>query len=225
MAVTLNGSVSSTSSAANTNTLTVSHTVAAGSNRCLFACIQRAAGTPAAVTSVTYGGTGLTQVGDFTGAGGANVVRVSIYRLTAPAVGTADLVMTLAANNDEIAMGGICFDGVDQTSPTDAAVTNSAATSTAPTVDVTSAVDDMVIDCLAVNDNDGHTATGTQHYNLTVGGSSVFASQRKDGAASVTMNWGGAFFPWAIIAVNINAASAASSIAAIASGYLRYWNE
>jgi hypothetical protein len=83
--ITANGTVTSTQTVSATS-LTWSHTLLAGTNRCLFVQLS-IDGLGAPVTGVTYGGVALTQVGR-----GAGNHAIEIWRLINPAVGTTNVV-------------------------------------------------------------------------------------------------------------------------------------
>src|SRR5579862_6387289 len=104
-AVTLNGALS-VSSGDSVSSATWSHTVAAGSNRLLVVGIK-IHGAAHTVTSVTYGGTAMTYLGQETNTG-----EVWVFRLLNPAIGTANIVATLNGN-DKFVTGAITFNGVD----------------------------------------------------------------------------------------------------------------
>jgi hypothetical protein len=193
-------------SAVSDTTLTISHTVGAGSNRVLYVGPCSTAGTPAAISSVTYGGVSLTQIDDEN----QGVARAGVWRLLAPATGTANVVITYAAFQDEMGAVAISLAGVDQTTPEDAPVGTQGASATDPSTIITSAVDDMVLDILMVNHGGAITAGGGQTNRGEVegiGGSSGVGLSTAPGAASVTMTWT-CEWPWAHIAWNVNASVA-----------------
>src|SRR5690242_11384212 len=96
-------SVTSTTTAA--GSATWSHTVGTGANRLLIVGI--AIKNSQTVTSVTYGGVALTQATAL-----ANTGRLEVWRLVAPASGTANIVVTFAAGTGA-AIGAVSFTGVD----------------------------------------------------------------------------------------------------------------
>lgn len=113
MAIATNAS-SLTSSGGYSNSLTVSHTVA-GSDRLLLVGIHCRTAT-ADVTGVTYGGVAMTLVGTNEN---TSVVGMQWYRLIAPAVGTANVVVSLA-NYRLFSVVIYSLTGVDQTTPIEA---------------------------------------------------------------------------------------------------------
>lgn len=144
----------SSSSAGNgTNTVTWSHTVAAGSNRYLSVLVDSyfAAGE---VTGVTFNGVALSNVGSYS----ANDPRASIWGLVAPDTGTHNVTVTFAgAASSNGACYAMSFTGVDQTTPTG---TFASANNTSTTPSVTSPSTDangMIVSVVA--DYNGQTIT------------------------------------------------------------------
>jgi hypothetical protein len=161
--------------------------------------------------AATWNGTGMTSVGLVPGA--ATAQQVQIFRLVNPAVGTFDLVLSHNGGASE-SFGGtaICFTGVDQGTPDDAAVTNSGGTITSIAVTVSSATDDLVLDCVGVNGNPTITATAgqTERANQSVngGGGTMEGMSTKPGTTSVQMEWSFASSTRVgQVGININAAA------------------
>ncbi|MDQ2977360.1 MAG: right-handed parallel beta-helix repeat-containing protein, partial [Acidobacteriota bacterium] len=180
-----------TGPSSNQTTQTWSHTVGAGSNRILIVGVSFKNGA-ANVNSITYGGTALVSIGSRTDAG--TNTKIEIWKLVAPASGTANIVVTLSAAK-RIVAGSVSFTGVDQTTPNGAFASNVGSNNT-PTVNVASAVGELVIDTLATQ-GDASPATvsvgQTQRWNRTTGandGNEVLGGgSTKPGAATVTMSW------------------------------------
>lgn len=215
---------SSNTGAGQAGSLTWSHTVSSGNNRILIVGVSIRNSSSQTVGSVTYGGTGLTFVGATTNSTNA---RVEIWRLLAPATGTNNIVVTLAASaNGRFVGAAASFTEVDQTTPLGPYFSNTGNTAT-PTVNVTSvAQNELVIDTIANNTLDTSVALPcvgggqTQLWNnRTTNGSS---SNNTPGAGStepgpagggtVTMSWtlqgcsGGTNRQWATGAVAIKPA-------------------
>src|SRR5215203_7322483 len=92
--------VDTVSTSPNTNSVaskTWSHTVS-GSNRVLLVMVQwNQPSNTETVSSVTYGGVALTQVGSNVIAGGSGLSRcTALFRLIAPAAGAANVVVTMS---------------------------------------------------------------------------------------------------------------------------------
>lgn len=161
-----------------TTTVTLSHTIASGANRYLLVGVSIS--NTASVSSVTYGGVGLTRIG--TQATTGSNERVEMWQRIAPAVGTANVVVTLTANCDVI-VGAISFINVNQTTPHRGFVSNSGAgtnaTLTVPTFDR-----DMVVDTVVAAGGAGTltaSAYQVEWWNLFTGNGAVDAG----GAGSI----------------------------------------
>lgn len=136
--------------------VSLTHT-AGGSNRAAFAGCGWNDESPSASTSVTYGGTGMTEQWDvifqaFFGVAG--------YSLANPATGAQTVTHTLAGVPNEHAFGVISMTGVDQTTPVGTPVTNSggAVTSLSATVGSIGS-DDLVVDVIQVHIPSGDAST------------------------------------------------------------------
>lgn len=159
------------------------------------------AGTPVDPTSMKWGGSGgtaLTKRGSTINVG-ANV-KVSQYSLVAPATGSNTLYGEWPSNQDETAIGGASYTGVDQTTPhgTQATNTGNGVTPQTITVNVTSATGEMVSDVVATLDTSGALTTlvvgasQTARVDIDAVGGSAFESfgmSDESGAATVTMSW------------------------------------
>src|SRR5204863_1910758 len=123
--------------------------------------------------------------------GGQN--RVDIWQLLSPAVGSANVVITLSKAKN-VAAGAVSFFGVDQTTPTGAQATATGSSMTA-SVTVASAAGEVVLNAVSANgDAVSLTAAAgqTQRYNTgtgTAGGNVRAAGSTKPGAATVTSSW------------------------------------
>jgi uncharacterized repeat protein (TIGR01451 family) len=137
-------------------TLTLNHTTT-GTNLVLVVgvSIDIINNTTATVSTVTYDGIGLTNAGTITDAG--NSRRVEMWSLIAPAVGTHAVVVTLTfpggGGTLGVFAGATTFTGADQTSPIRSFASASGAAGANSALDVPSAVNDMVIDTLAIGGN------------------------------------------------------------------------
>ena len=192
----------STSSAANVSSLETGSWAIAGSERILIAGAMSGAGTPVAPSAAKWGGSGgtdLTIIGVSTNF--ATFGHMSQWRLVAPSASTTTLYVSWPSNQDETAIGGASYTGVDQTTPlgTQASATG-APISTAATVDVSSAAGELVVDVVAFLDNSGNITSLTAGAGQTarvdidlVGGLDFesFGMSEEAGAATVTMSWTG----------------------------------
>jgi uncharacterized repeat protein (TIGR01451 family) len=181
---TTSGSADATGTA--TVAVTVSHTTTTTADRLLIVgvSINLTNSTGATVTSVTYGGTALTQQGFHNDAGLTR--RVEMWSLLAPASGTANVVVNVNVPTNAtvgVVVGATTFTGVDQTLPMGAFVSADGAAgacvaSATPTsacnsqLNVPSVVNGMVIDTLATGEAPTVTASNpqVQQWNAVSGG-------------------------------------------------------
>ena len=139
-------------------------------------------GLGAGVSRVTYGGVALTQVGRTAGNH-----AVEIWRLVAPTVGTANVVINFGGTTAASA-GATTFNGVNQVTPT-GTYAGASGSSGLASVAVTSAVGDLVIDAEYWRSDAGTYGVGT---GQTLAWSALNVTNRgysstEAGAASVTM--------------------------------------
>jgi len=187
-AVTVDGASNSTG---DTNSITWSHTVGAGSDRLLIVGVSMKDGK-AAVNDVVYGGVTLTRIGFKEAKGRKN--RVEMWKLLAPEAGTDDITVNLSKKKD-VVVGGVSFFNVDQTTP-HGAFASATDKSTTPSVDVTSKAGDLVLDVLASQGDVGPVIAGTgqtERWNTFSGkgkkGDAWGAASTESGAPTVTMSW------------------------------------
>lgn len=192
----------STSSAANVASLTTASWTISGSDRILMAGVMSGAGTPVSPNAVKWGGSGgtaLTQKGSTLSF--RTFGRVSQWYLIAPTASSDTLYCSWASNQDETALGGASYTGVDQSTPhgTQATATSDAG-SQDPTVNVSSASGELVVDVAAILDENGARTTLTVGASQTarvdidqVGGAAYesFGMSEEAGAGTVTMSWTG----------------------------------
>ena len=191
--------------AAVASSLTYAHTVS-GSDRLLVVGVGTNSST---LSSITYAGPTLTAVAETDAEGG---IRGYMQRLVAPTTGANNVVVTFV-DLSNITSTASSYTGVDQTTPVDTPATAvSTAGSTAPSVVVTSATDDLVID--AVHDDGVGTITvdagQTERGNHRGAGNGAGqAMSTEAGAAWVTMSWTKSVSnKWGIIGVSMNPAAA-----------------
>lgn len=82
------------------SSLTWSHTVGAGTNRALVVAVGTYSATARTVTGITYNGVALTKIDAQTAALEANNQSGELWVLAAPAVGTANVVVTFSGTAD-----------------------------------------------------------------------------------------------------------------------------
>lgn len=186
-------------------TQTWAHTVPSGNNRVLVVGLSFRA-KAATVTSLTYGGVALTKIGE-----SRVLLGVEMWRLVAPTVGTANLVANWSVTSDLVGWSG-SFTNVNQSTPTGTFVAANN-NNTTPTVAVTSATGELVIDTVSTSGNASSTTVGAGQTLICSGALSNNkndgrgASSYKAGAASVTMSWTlGSARAWEIAAVSLKTA-------------------
>lgn len=184
-----------TSSSANTasTTLTFSHTCGSDSNRCLIVGVLMDNGAGDEPTSVTYNSVSMTKlVTEYQ----ANIARLrcSLYGLVNPASGANNVVVTIPAGSSyKIIAGAVSFSGVAQTS-TYGTGAKAKATSGNPTLNVSSANGEVVIDaCCITFDPTGTMTAGdgqTERYDrcedISYWG---LCGSTENGASTTTMSW------------------------------------
>lgn len=157
-------------------------------------------------TSVTYNGTAMNQLAVVQDGGGfaQNHYR---YSLVAPTSGTHNVVVTDSANYVYKVISVRSFSGVHQTVPEGTTVTNNGGIGTSPTVTVSSASGELVVDSANVSNISGDVtltvgAGQTQDSNNTNTGlqGSTGGTSHEAGAASVIMTWTpSGLSPWSSI--------------------------
>jgi hypothetical protein len=198
---------SAVNSTATTNTLSWSHTTS-GSDRILIVGVSIRNESSETVSTVTYGTGNLTFVGAATN---GTACRAEIWQLVNPATGANTVTVTLSAGSKFVG-GAVTFTGVHQTTPFGTFVP-ATGTSITPSVNVTSAAAEAVIDTLAQR-NSATTAAAdssqTGRWNDVTSGAGGTATNvrgagsTEPGAASVTMSWTlSSSRPWAIGAVSL----------------------
>lgn len=197
----------STSKVTSATSLTWSHTCT-GSDRVLV--VGALINLNIAVTNVTYAGSGITSIQQVIGGGG--FCRSEQWGKIAPATGANNIVITVASATG-IVGGGESVTGADQGSGWQNGATASGV-STTPSVSVTSATGNLVVDAMVngVNTSDLPTATvgagQTQRWNDQLTNKIRGAGSTEPGAGSVTMSWSlSSSDTWGICGVDIIAAA------------------
>ncbi len=201
LAITSNGAASSATINSGTS-MTWSHTVAAGDNRAMFVTLA-IHGLGAGVSSVTYGGVALTQVGRTAGNH-----AVEIWRLASPTVGTANVAVSFGGST-AVAGGAVVYNGVDLAAPT-SGYAGATGTGTSATVNVSSATGDLVLDVTNWTGTAGGYAVGADQTVAWSANSSLNGgrSSTEAGAATVTMSSTvSTGVNWEMAGVSINAAN------------------
>ena len=167
----------STGSTDGGSSITISHTTS-GSQRLMLVGVSINNDNLETVSSITYNGVGLSYVGAINNTrSGNDDARVEIWRLTAPATGTHNVIVTFSATLLQEAMAGVMtFTGVDQSTPLGPFASNENDPSPA-TVAVTSAVNEFVFGVVCTEYGAITTDSGqTERWNIHVGP----AAQRRE---------------------------------------------
>ena len=208
----------STSKAAMTagGTLTWSHTVASQSERLLMVGISTGfAGGTGGVASVTYDGLPLTFLGRQIKTGGTLDVTAQIWYLLDPPTGANNVVVTSSVSFTlATVVGANSWYGVNSDTPFGTLV-GANGSDTTPTVTVTTAATEEIMDVVAV-DGDRTMAEGasqTERWDASqTDGSNIIAgaSSTQDGVNGGVMSWTITDDQWATLAVSIKPASTTS---------------
>jgi hypothetical protein len=218
MAIALVGSVvTANNNPSSTTSLTASFTVSSGTD--LMLTVGVSGWSPAAVdtvTGVTYGGVALTRRAQVKNNGDD---FADIWCLVNPTVGTANVVVTCSSGT-QIVAGISCWSGVHQTTAPTSATATGDSTATAPSLTISSATGDLVLDTVAFySSSSGAMSVGagqTSRWNVDNGSANDSGcGSTEAGAASVTMSWSrgntnNAF--WSIVAVNLPQSTGVSGI-------------
>lgn len=160
------------------------------------------------IASVTFNGDALTFVQNSAETGAPGFLT-EIWQRVAPDVSTtANVVITYAgASGTPIAGVAVGIKGANQTTPL-ANATQNATTGpgTGPSVSISSATDNLVIDGIWVDDDSTNLTAGagqTEQAEVTVTGWGKLAVSTEAGAASVTMSWTTPNATWAHIGASI----------------------
>ena len=181
-----------------------------GTNRFMLALIsghEPGVASPIEVTSITFGAATFSKVGTVEN---GTVVRVEVWKLDSEPATGADTVTVNFANITRAAVTIITFTGVNQTTPLGTLAT-ATGSSTAASVSVTSATDELVVDAASSHRNPSVALTvdgsQTERSNLVVTRLTLGTSTEA-GAASVSMDWTVApSNAWAIAGVSVKPAA------------------
>lgn len=138
--------VRATEGSANSDTLTLNIQVSSGTNRVLVVGLAFENKDPVTPTSVVFN-TSENFTAELIAADGG-YAQCALYYLVAPTETTADVVVTLPAS--DVVCGYVAyFTGVNQSEPFTAATTENSGGDANPTVDVSSASDEIVVDIMS----------------------------------------------------------------------------
>jgi hypothetical protein len=201
--------VDSTSSGRFSGDASLSHTTGTGESRLMLVGISVSEASNPPSISATYGGQNLSFAGstflDDSGSG------VYIYYLINPPSGTHTVHIDYSSSPDWGSVVGVMtFSGVDQNTPL-GSFAGATGDSTTPSVNVSSAVGELVFDTFMEDWGPRSAGAGsnqTQRWMNNDGGNDwAGGGSTESGAGSVTMSWSLNYHsPWAIGAVSIKPA-------------------
>lgn len=170
--------------ATGTASVTATGITTSGSNKALFAGVGSSSGAPQLTSSVTYNGTAMVEMWDGVA---QSFYHNSGHYLVAPAA-SGNLVATLAASDDELAVHGIPLSDVDQATPIGTVPSMTNGNSATASVTVSSATGDLVLAHLYGAWLGGTAGAGeTEHTEQIIVASASGATYSEAGAASVTI--------------------------------------
>ncbi len=183
--------------------LSWSHTIASGTQRLLVVGISNSVSSApvAAPSSVKFGAQSMAFAGSTTN----STLNCSLWILTAPLVSTANIVAVFGKSQSGIVGGGVNFDGIDQSEPIRGATgVSSTGSDTTPTLTISSATNDIVIDVICVNAVPTVTGDETERWDADSGTTISGAGSTMAGEASAVPSWVlGASQPWAQRAISL----------------------
>lgn len=180
--------VSSGVNAAVGTTLTVAHTAGAGATIAIVGLSFRTLGSLPTGIAVTYDGVAMTHISTV-GGGAATVTKASLWYIANPPASAANVVATWT-NDNWCVMGITSFTGSAGTvSGTQSFESGS---TSAPTIDITSATGAMVTDvCATAGTSSTAAGTGsTERYEVHATPNQCSGSgSTEPGASTVTLDW------------------------------------
>lgn len=189
--------------------VTFPHTTS-GANRALIVGVSFWDGTAQSISGVTYAGTAMTNIG---GATDSADDRAQQWKLSNPATGTNNVIVSFSGSVHAVC-GAVSFTGAHQTT---ASLTGTQATATGnsgtPSVNVSSASGEIVIDTLGFFVAIATVGAGqTQRWNATAS-LEYGAGSTEAGASTTTMSWTlDDIFPWALVGVGVKPAPAGTAV-------------
>jgi hypothetical protein len=200
------------------STVTWTHIIGDGPNRVVYVGVDIGSSSDATQTaSVTFGGTSMTSVGKVH-ANNSNGGYVQLFRLIAPPIQRATVVVTIASAPIDIVAGSVSYFNVDQTTPE--TITTAFGSSTLASVANDSAPGNMAL--LLVGGGSSFNAqpnNSTALYLSNRSGSSACGNSgmsQAPGARGLTETWTLASDFWAAIGANLLATGAADPTFTIA---------
>lgn len=164
------------------------------------------------VSGVTYNGDALTAVPN--GEDNNGQFNITLYYMVAPDTGSNTVSVSTTGSVYDIGMIAMSFTGADQSTPLGTAVT-ATGSSTTPSVNISSASGEIVVDGLIIVHSGTLTvgADQTQRVNTNTANAFIkYASSTESGVSSTTMSWSNSTSQdWAIAGVAVKPVAAAPS--------------
>lgn len=214
----------STTSSSGPGPFTWSHTCA-GSDRLLllFVAHYHSSNT---ISSASYNGVSMTPVINGAAVNGSGYLCfITVFYLIAPATGSNTVSVTPSGSLFDFGASAISLFDVHQTIPLGTAV-NAIGSNATPSVTVSSAADELVVDGLVIM-NSGTLSVGsgqTQRWNTPTANAFIrYAGSTESGADSTTMSWSNSSSQtWAIVAVPIKPTGGGSGGPNITGAHYQY---
>jgi MSHA pilin protein MshD len=186
------------------NPVDVTHTIG-GTSRYVFVHVVSSNTFPT-ISSVVWDPTGVNEpLSLIASANYAADARSAVYGRVNPTAKTATMRVTLSAGDGSGTYVAVAsFKGVHQTTPLGTPATANGGAGGTPTVTVSAAVGDLVVDFMGTKETPtGNKTPGAGQTELWDGFStqSIGAGSTEAGAASVQMTWGGTTEEWAMVGV------------------------
>jgi len=202
----------SSTSPGTVNGASLTHT-ASGSNRLAILCLTFGGVSGDTATAHTYGGVNMPLIGGSAASGGG----AYLYQLVAPATGSATVSLSFNQFVTDVRFGVVTLTGVHQTTPLGTLASALNDNAGPASVNVSTAVDDWVIDCMKGGNSSVSITVGagqTARWEYDPGG--VLPSGSSTAIAvsgTTTMSW---TFPsttsWDLAAINVKPAAAAAPV-------------
>ena len=198
------------------SSVTVNHTVGAGcSNPIIVVGISWQKNPTGTLDTLTVGGVGGTEIDTSNWSASGGYTHELWYRVGAS--GANDVIATFDAAKNSITVGVRSYCGVDQVTPIGTANKATGLSGTNPTVDITSAAGELVVDMVSsVPDAGSQTltvgASQTDRANFAQDATNhIQGGSEEAGAATTTMSWTlGTVGAWGSIGVPLKPSSSST---------------
>jgi len=203
------GSFATSPSGSSTGSMTSSSSFTpSGSDRLMLVSVGSVKGANNAVSSVTFGGVALTKLGETVDASNR---KLEMWYLVSPSTTAGTVTINWPSGQTLEAMVGVTvFQNVDQTDIFGPLASNSGSTASS-SLTVTSAAGDIVVDAIAVKDNNITFPTGfTEIFRSgtnSVDVGSSYGSAASGAATTTSVSWTGISGSWAALGVAIKGKS------------------